>query len=88
MTFECWVCDKEFDTESALSQHLSGAGHYQCYKCERIFGDSTALGQHIDSCHEYGDLMDCNCGGRFAYDHNANCMVCESCGRDPEGETV
>ena len=52
MTNECWVCDKEFDTESALSQHLSAAGHYQCYKCERTFGDSTALGQHIDACHE------------------------------------
>jgi hypothetical protein len=52
MTFECWVCEKEFNSESALSQHLSGAGHYQCYKCQRTFGDSTALGQHIDSCHE------------------------------------
>ena len=33
-------------------------------------------------------LDDCNCGGRFAYDPNANCMVCESCGRDPDGEVV
>ena len=32
--------------------------------------------------------MDCNCGGRFAYDPNANCMACESCGCDPDGEPV
>ena len=32
--------------------------------------------------------MDCKCGGRFAYDPNANCMVCESCGCDPDGEPV
>ena len=66
MTFECRVYDDQFEKESALSQHLRDAEHYQCYKCERTF----------------------NCGGRFAYDHNANCMVWESCGRDPEGETV
>jgi hypothetical protein len=32
--------------------------------------------------------MDCNCGGRFYYDEGASCMVCESCGRDPDGEVV
>jgi hypothetical protein len=33
-------------------------------------------------------MDDCKCGGRFAYDPNANCMVCESCGCDPDGEPV
>lgn len=32
--------------------------------------------------------MDCPCGGCFSYDPNASCMVCESCGRDPNGEVV
>ena len=35
-----------------------------------------------------GEYMDCNCGGRFYYDEGASCWVCESCGRDPSGETV
>jgi len=52
MSFECWVCENEYGSESALSQHLSSAGHYQCYKCERVFGSSTSLGQHIDACHD------------------------------------
>ena len=32
--------------------------------------------------------MDCNCGGRFYFDETASCLVCESCGRDPDGEVV
>lgn len=32
--------------------------------------------------------MDCNCGGRFRYDEWADCMVCESCGRDEDGEVI
>jgi len=30
----------------------------------------------------------CNCGGAFYYDHGANCLVCEECGRDPSGEVI
>ncbi len=32
--------------------------------------------------------MDCNCGGAFYYDETSSCYVCESCGRDPDGEVV
>ena len=51
MTFSCRVCDREFGSESALSQHLCSQEHYQCYKCDRTFGSSSSLGQHIDACH-------------------------------------
>jgi len=50
----------------------------------KLDSDYKAIITDILSCR----FMDCNCGGKFAYDHNANCMVCESCGRDPEGEVV
>ena len=43
--------------------------------------------KHVVVVAEVSD-MDCNCGGRFVYDYNANCMVCESCGCDTDGEPV
>ena len=63
------------------------------YTLQGVVGDKGA--DNMDSAAadgsenmEYDEEMDCNCGGRFAYDHLTDCMVCESCGCDPDGETV
>ena len=68
-------------------------GSNVCRECNGLGFRVVAI--KCDVCKAYGDdctcwgvIMDCNCGGRFAYDPNANCMVCESCGCDPDGEPV
>ena len=66
----------------------SSDGQVACSVCLLVIDIESDLesGQQIG--YQESKHMDCNCGGRFAYDPNANCMVCDSCGCDSDGAPV
>lgn len=58
--FPCPYCDKVFDTESALGDHIKTAhpdlvtkevAKYPCPYCDQTFNSESALGDHIKTAH-------------------------------------
>ncbi|KAK5699337.1 hypothetical protein LTS12_028464, partial [Elasticomyces elasticus] len=51
MTFDCDECDRAFDTDGALQQHLrdspAHAVTFDCDECDRAFDTDGALQQHL-----------------------------------------
>jgi hypothetical protein len=50
-SFDCEDCDRSFDSEEALQQHLrdspAHAPSFDCETCNRSFGNDEALEQHL-----------------------------------------
>jgi DNA-directed RNA polymerase subunit RPC12/RpoP len=51
MTYECHECEKEFQTNANLLQHLRDAGHIQCSDCTDLFSSTAALSAHRNDMH-------------------------------------
>ncbi|KAK1087135.1 hypothetical protein LTR48_002882 [Friedmanniomyces endolithicus] len=51
MTFDCNECDRAFDTDGALQQHLrdspANVVTFDCNECDRAFDTDGALQQHL-----------------------------------------
>jgi len=76
------ACNGTGRRNGGICRDCNGLG-YRVFK--RHCPCCNRMGDHCDC---WGESMDCNCGGRFYYDEGASTYVCESCGRDPSGETV
>ncbi|KAH0558380.1 hypothetical protein GP486_004958 [Trichoglossum hirsutum] len=51
MSFRCQSCNRPFDGQRSLEQHLASPAHasYKCSKCGRSFAGPKALDQHLNS---------------------------------------
>jgi hypothetical protein len=48
--FDCDECDRSFNSDQALQQHLNSPAHdFECDECDRKFGSKQALQQHLNS---------------------------------------
>lgn len=50
-TFDCYVCDEQFDSESGLNTHTETHRLKKCKKCLKIFGNFRALAGHFKINH-------------------------------------
>lgn len=61
--FECDRCDRYFQSESAVNQHMDALGHwdgsdYECDDCSGVFSDEEHLRDHEVVEHFYCDPCD------------------------------
>ncbi|KAH9915944.1 uncharacterized protein BXZ73DRAFT_106010 [Epithele typhae] len=81
---ECYPCDRWFNSEQALEQHLeNSSAHNYCSSCERDFASSGALEQHYSQSKRHAYCRECEEHfGDFEdlYEHYADEHIwCESC---------
>jgi hypothetical protein len=54
------LCDRYFDGQRALQQHLNSLAHiFECGECDRTFGSQQALKQHLNS-PAHAPLYECD----------------------------
>lgn len=97
MSFRCISCDRSFNSEEALQQHLRGSpAHALCYDCEdcdRSFDSEEALQQHLRDSPAHAPSYNCEyCNRLFNSEEalqqhlcdspaHATCYDCENCDR-------
>lgn len=57
-SFECYICDLKFETESLLTDHVDVHMTKKCKKCSRIFGNFRALAGHYKLKHPRKETID------------------------------